>query len=936
MKDGEDNERRGFELLLHRSDFPDFFDALEDEGLFDPSRNSGPVEADKPGFYRVPFWPPLNYLEAVARFAGEKSDAALAEKVIRVVRNVSQWRDSDGKRRDNNSTWHSFAKILGLLPSIAISRADIDLAPIWLTRQFDRSIAGYALARGALRRFLASDDRGDWDKACRLLYHCTAVVGVDDGSGTKKTVSEVRTVLDDHWLRELISSTAAEFGRKVGRDAADIFRERVTYVFARTMGGRGTSLLRPAIENHQQNYDWRGPQNRFVEGLRDCVLAWLDADTSAARSFVGGLLGSGVEILQRIAIHVLDQRYEALRDVVPKAITAAMFDAAHRHELYHFLTNHFQQLTEDEKGRVLGIIRDLPLPDRGKISERVRRDVQRNWLTSIAGKSYEPAETWLSELNEAHADAVKFVPPDFNIYHEMRWGFGPTPHQAQELVAFAQAGTIVDLLNEFEPSGSWDGPSRRSLSDAVIEAVGAEPEAFLEQLPQFLRAKPEYQYAIIAGFKKLWDAWNGKQAGLFWDRVWPKLVNFFEAILKNTEFWVAEAPSEPDLSPTRGWIPPLIAEFLEAGTRIDDKAYSPELLPRTLALIVTLLTKLEPQAGPFERDALNGAINTDKGKAIEALINHALRRCRLADKARNSHAEEWRELERLFDAELSQCRNDNFEFSALAGAYIANLDYLSPGWVRANLKAIFPIEFPTNCLAALHGLAFAPSIKPIFDELIAAGVIDWALRQDLKGEHARESLLQRLGVSYLWGDEQLDGPRFAYLFESRRFDDLQEVARYFWMVRGDPLTAEQKERIFLFWGRCVSWSGTLDPPPARLMSELSLLTTYLTVLDQRAEGLLVAIAPFASVDYNADELIEQLARFADTNPGATARVLLVLLKAYQPSFDFEDRLKKLIAQLANYAESRPDAILGVERVRHLPGMVELYSQLTLASSVVRK
>jgi hypothetical protein len=50
MKNGEDYERRGFELLLQRSDFPAFFDALADEGLFDPSRNSGPVEADKPGY----------------------------------------------------------------------------------------------------------------------------------------------------------------------------------------------------------------------------------------------------------------------------------------------------------------------------------------------------------------------------------------------------------------------------------------------------------------------------------------------------------------------------------------------------------------------------------------------------------------------------------------------------------------------------------------------------------------------------------------------------------------------------------------------------------------------------------------------------------------------------------------------------------------------
>src|SRR5690348_7418783 len=96
MKGGEDYERRGFDLLLQQPDFVTFFDALAEAGLFDPSRNSGPVE-DKPGYYRIPYWPPLRYLESVAGVAGERADPILAEKVMSVVRNVSQWRDSNGK-----------------------------------------------------------------------------------------------------------------------------------------------------------------------------------------------------------------------------------------------------------------------------------------------------------------------------------------------------------------------------------------------------------------------------------------------------------------------------------------------------------------------------------------------------------------------------------------------------------------------------------------------------------------------------------------------------------------------------------------------------------------------------------------------------------------------------------------------------------------------
>src|ERR1700730_5875624 len=88
--------------------------------------------------------------------------------------------------------------------------------------------------------------------------------------------------------------------------------------------------------------------------------------------------------------------------------------------------------------------------------------------------------------------------------------------------------------------------------------------------------------------------------------------------------------------------------------------------------------------------------------------------------------------------------------------------------------------------------------------------------------------------------------------------------------RGEALTAEQKERIFLFWDRCVAWGVTLEPPPAALFSELSLLSCYLTAIDERALRRLVAVTPFTSVNYNADRLIEELARLANTSPGAAA------------------------------------------------------------------
>lgn len=930
MKEDEEYERRGFELLLKRPDFKTFFDALAAAGLFDPSRNPGPVEGDKPGFYRVPYWQPLPYLEAVAKRAGERNDTSLAGKVMEVIRQVSTWRNSEGKPQDNYSTWSTFAKIIGLLPTHIVSISDIDLMPIWLTGRFDRSMVGHSIASGTLRKFLSSEDPNDWTKACRILYHCTAIELVDDSSTLGETRKEARTVVDDYSLKEIINSNVDAFGKKVGKHAADIFVARLSEVFAQIKAGREAWLYRPAVESHDQNFDWRGLENRFVEGLRDTLLAWIDSDSTSAVPYIDALLDTGSKIVERIAIYLVDQRFDILRGSVTKAIRPAFFNTGHLHELYHLLKNHFRAFTDDEKSATLAAIQKIPIPDRGEKSERLWRYNQRDWLSAIAGQGYEPADSWFNQLKQDQTLGGLSPHPDFMGYHESRWGFGPTPHSADELVALAESGTIVERLNAFVPSNSWDGPTKRSLADSVVEAVGVKPQAFVEQLPAFLSAKPEYQYAVIAGFKKLWDAWDGKEATADWNGIWPQLVGFFERLLNDDQFWAGEAADEEPLSPTRDWIPPVISEFLRAGTRSDDKAYAPDLLPRALRLIKILLRKSRGETESHEGDALNRAINTSKGKAIEALLDHALRVCRLSDKATKSHTDAWRPLQPIFDAELNTCRNANFEFSALAGAYIVNLYYMDAAWLTDNFKRIFSTDFPATCLSALDGLAFAPATEPIYRQLVDSGVLDWALRRDMKGEHARENLVQRMCLAYLWGRDTLDSPRFAYLFNENRANDLEVAARYFWAVRGEPLTGEQTEMIFRFWDRCVAWSTVTTSEAGSLLSALSLLSCYLTSVSQRELPWLLAVAPHVSRNYNADRLIEELDRLAKDSPAPVVQVLSTLLKTYHPVYDYEDRLKKLITTLAAHPASRSDAIRCLELVRHLPGMVQLYAQLTSA------
>jgi hypothetical protein len=325
-------------------------------------------------------------------------------------------------------------------------------------------------------------------------------------------------------------------------------------------------------------------------------------------------------------------------------------------------------------------------------------------------------------------------------------------------------------------------------------------------------------------------------------------------------------------------------------------------------------------------DAMFQAINSSKGKAIEALFSHTLRVCRVSDKRCGDHVEAWDSIKPTFDTELVKCENANYEFSTLAAAYLANIDYISRNWLRSSIGKIFPQDFPANFICAIQGLTYASANRLIYELLLQHGVLDRALRLSLKGRQARERIIERIALAYLWGDELLDSPRFSYLFESGRFEDLEDAISFFSSIRGQELTADQIERILCFWEKCVVWAQTLPKPPKSLLSALSRLIRYVTTFGDREIRLLMAVAPHVKIGYNADNFIEELDRLIEQDPAKVSSVLGKVLEAYEPDYDYEDRLKKLLIKLAESGR-REDVLFYADRIRKLPGIDKLFKQL---------
>ncbi len=509
----------------------------------------------------------------------------------------------------------------------------------------------------------------------------------------------------------------------------------------------------------------------------------------------------------------------------------------------------------------------------------------------------------------------------------MRHGPGPAPFGQDSLIAFAEDGSLVDRLNEFKETNSWKGPTMGGLVEALEAAVAASPDTFLPLLPDFHRARIAFQHALIAGFKRLYDPSNAQKPRFDWNAAWPKLMAFFSGCLNDQALWAVPAEQEQSMSmiPTRTWMTSLIAGFLEAGTKHDENAYAPELLPQGWELIKILLARAEPEPARLA-DPMTHALNTEKGRAISALYNHALRACRLAQQRHEPLHDAWAPLQPVFDSEIAKCVDANFEFSTLSASYIANLDYMSRAWLTENVRKLFPVEHTANFKSAIGGLAYGAPNQPIYQLLATNGILHAALNMELEDRHSRERIIALICLAYLWGDEDLRSPLMELIFVGSA-EDTQNGIDFFWQVRGDKLKPEQVERVLAFWEAALAWDSAQATRNGTLLSRLSRLAPYLSTLDNRGRSLLLGVITYVHLDYSTDQMIKELARLGDSNPAVAIELLDKMFEANTPNFDLDDKLKGLLKRLYGMGFQR-EVLRIVEKLRKtLPDMLSFYKEL---------
>ena len=100
---------------------PAWLKPLKDTGWFNPDENPLPYESsDTPGYYRIPIWYALEYVETIANHPERPIDL-----LVDIVDAIVDYTNDTGKRIENGSTDRRLIKIIGTLPIDRIGRKHI-------------------------------------------------------------------------------------------------------------------------------------------------------------------------------------------------------------------------------------------------------------------------------------------------------------------------------------------------------------------------------------------------------------------------------------------------------------------------------------------------------------------------------------------------------------------------------------------------------------------------------------------------------------------------------------------------------------------------------------------------------------------------------------------------------------------------------------------
>ncbi|MFK5923324.1 MAG: hypothetical protein QM496_14190 [Verrucomicrobiota bacterium] len=870
-----------------------WFDHLMDGGYFDPKNNPAPIPTNEGKYVKISYWPVVTYLVNNSAELGIPENEKYAKQLLDLIRQVTE--SSKTNEMSNHRTWWQFSIILGQIPTNLLTIDYLDCIDHWLNDKYEKNLIAQEIGETWVRRLLKINSPHELSLALKLIELLFKLTFKERQFGnTSGLVARFR--YSTHSAYKISKSISSYAGKTIGIKVVQVFIMHLKQCADKLNLEQHSSIWQPSIGKHEQNTHKDEPYNILVYASRDSLAGFIENFPNGAVSQVESLLNEKIQILERIAIHSICENFTLLNVLVNRLIDKRYFTGNYRHEMWRLLNLKYLEFGDEERGEILKIISEIEIDNDGERNETATAYHKAIWYSAIKDHGVNEKFKYKESVSIAGTEPEH---PDFAVHFTASsWGDLEPPIPIEKLRR-SSIDELLELLNQYEGPDSPALPGANDLAKALKQIIKESPLDYYTDLDKLANLNLPFISHVIYAFNELWS----ERAKLPWNDIWHHVLDFCLQVIKKDSFFYSATPvnSSYRLGANRSSIVCGIGRLLEAATKYDDNAIDESEHESIESILQYLLNNVEGREISDSEDAVSVSINTAKGQTIIALINLALRTCRIEDKKNNNeHVKAWNQFQHYFNIELKAGKSSppEHEFSTLVTLYAANFSYMSKEWVMENLESIFDRNDESRWICAMRGYSYVGNPLPdIFSFLQSRGDFDKALDNGAVKNDILEHIIAKGAFAYLTGLSLLDDEKsfVRSLLDRNKEAELHHlitsISRF---GREDDISI--RDKVYALWPLILKNTNISTQAEKKLASRLCSLTKYIDRIDEKRKEWLLQIAPYANEEFFSYELFDNLARLSERQPREVCPIWLEMLKTISPDYS-EENLRQLFTNL---------------------------------------
>jgi len=847
-------QRKKFMMLLQQSDNPfPWIKRLNEEKYFDPLNNPAPEESkDGTGGIIEERWLALDVLRRAAKLCKSEKSVRNIQLVKNILDRIIQHEIKSAGIRNRDTYW-SITEIICLLPENRISERHIDFIRIAIKSSKGLTPIDTLICENLLEKLINGRNK-------KLLLKLLDILFEYEFKNSSYEKNKPKTYIDPNILESALKKHKSSISELCAEEAARIAINRIQSIIE-VNRYQFESYVIPTIENHEQTY--------FTEDL-NCQLTYFVRDMlekmqiDRARVFLVEFLGKKHSIFHRIALHVINKKYEYFNDLFWKWRKKPLNEYSSKHEIYELIKSNCNRFTEEQVNRIIKWIEILNYdirPKKEKDKERAeihKAYEKKEWLMSLEALNNEKVKLLFEKYNKINNYPVEH--PGFSSWVGRMREADISPIDQNKLSSMSNE-EIVGYLNGFEQTNRFEEPTIRGLSDTLKATIIEKPAKFENDLMSFIDVPIVYQISIINAFDEL--ARNKS------DILWNNILDFIKQIVISKNTW---SPKKNDEKyDYREWIITNIARLIKNGlcAGIKKQKRQKNEIYEKMKYVLFIIEKKAKNRDIDLKDVVSSVLNSPKGEIYEALFLLAIRMKEISVKYPEKHWDN--EIKEFFVNGLKSKAN-NIELYCVLGKYITNIyHYLDDKWIEKNIVNIFNIKKKGNWEAAFSGYMFylGSVSKEIYELLKNTSIFDSALLHEFKMKEIENKLVKLICYVYLLGWDSLEDESSIInkILDQGDPKKLDEIAIYI-RHRVKKNETGYQTNLDVLWARLFSVAkrNKQNDEHKKVLSSLTLWISLVDEINEVYFNYLKESIEYINIGYNSSHLLKALKDHSSKTP----------------------------------------------------------------------